>query len=318
MKKAFHFLILLILGIPCLMFAQDSPLPFPNSQFIKVNGLELHYRQWKPNTEMIKGKILMVHGFCGSTFSWRKNVETFVAKGYHVFAIDVPPFGYSDRRSRVNHSPSFQANLLWDWIDKIEPNDNPWHLIGHSLGGAIIGAMAAKKPKKTAGIVFLDGLLFSIRNKNTKWRKWLLGSRKMQNYVEAAGRLYFFRYKTIRRLLTDAYSQTPDSVAVQGYLDALKIRKTASGILDMLAFSESVFHFSETDIKSTPLIIWGKKDAWIPIQRGKELHRMFPKAEMKVIDEAGHCPNETHSEEFNHHVLNYLKAWEESSPLGTN
>ena len=310
MKSVFRFLILITFYIPFSLSGQNEPLPFPNSQFIKINGLELHYRQWKPDTKTIKGKVLMVHGFCGSTFSWRHNIDFLIEQGYHVYAIDVPPFGYSDRRPRVNHSPTFQANLLWDWVDQIDENDKPWHLIGHSLGAAIIGGMAAKKPEKTAGIIFLDGLLFSTREETVKWRKWLLGSRKIKNYVEVVGKIYFFRYKPFRRLLTNAYGQTPDSTALQGYLAAVQVKRTASGILDMLAFSKAVFNFSETDIKTTPLIIWGKKDAWIPIQRGKELHRMFPKAEMKVIDEAGHCPNETHSTQFNQYVLEYLQDWE--------
>ena len=301
------FLYFVLLQSSIFLFAQDISHPFPNSQFIKVNDLQIHYRTWKPQQAEIKGKILLIHGFCGSTFSWRKNVPALVDAGFQVWAVDVPPFGYSDRTLSVNHSPSFQAQLLWDWISMIEKDYSSWYLIGHSLGGGIAGAMAVRKPEKTAGLVIMDGLLFSTNNKGKGWRKWILGSRKIQKYVELAGKFYFFRFRKMQKLLGDAYGQTPDSSAVWGYLTPLQIKNTASGILDMLAYAEPVFYVSESEINLQTLIIWGKNDRWIPLERGKTLHKLLPKSELKIIEGGGHCPNETHVGEFNELLLSYLK-----------
>ena len=313
MKKLLYFCFLITFTFHLYSQDQKSERPFPNSEYIKVNNLQIHYRQWQPDSANYRGKILYVHGFCGSTFSWRHNIQPFVDSGYHVFAIDLPPFGYSDRKSRVNHAPTFQANLTWNFIDKIDTDEGKWNLIGHSLGSSVIGAMAAKHPEKTAGIVFLDGVLFSTREEGAKWRKWLLGSRKIQNYVEIAGKIHYFKFKTIQKLLTGAYAQKPDSQVVMGYLQALQVKKTASGIMDMMAFSKPVFNYTETDVKSTPFIIWGDQDSWVPLNRGKYLHSLFPDAEMHIIEGAGHCPNETHPEVFNELVFEYLDTFKKNA-----
>ncbi len=36
------------------------------------------------------------------------------------------------------------------------------------------------------------------------------------------------------------------------------------------------------------LILWGREDSWIPVERGEKLQAMIPGSELKIIDGAGH------------------------------
>ena len=290
-----------------LLFAQEQQLlPFPNSRYADIQQLNMHYRQW-PALTALRGHVVLVHGFCGSTFSWRHNIEALQEAGFEVLAVDVPPYGYSDRAPRVNHSPSFQADLIWKLIDQLYPERQKWSLIGHSLGGAIIGAMAARRQSQTSHVIFVDGIMKHVGAGAKPFYKWLLGSFYVQTGAEVAGKLHFFRPKVFYRLLQTAYGQSPDSIAVAGYLTPLKIKKTASRIFDMAAFSVATFEYAEVDVLCPALVIWGERDTWIPRSAGEQMHRLLPDSEFHIIKGAAHCPMETHARIFNQLVLDFLK-----------
>ncbi len=68
-------LIFLILAFPGTLQAQTEEKPYVNSHFIRVDTILLHYRDWNGNLAHPKGKVLLIHGFIGSTYCWRMNVE---------------------------------------------------------------------------------------------------------------------------------------------------------------------------------------------------------------------------------------------------
>lgn len=107
---------------------------FPNSQIDEFEGVWVHYRVFEPEGRK-KGNMLFIHGFSGSTFSWRKNVEFFQKKGYQVLCIDLPAFGYSDRLPTWNHSVENRANLAWNIAQKADA-EATWILLDTLWGQA--------------------------------------------------------------------------------------------------------------------------------------------------------------------------------------
>lgn len=91
---------------------------FAESRYVHVGNTLVHFRQWEPQAPTL-GKVLMVHGLGGSTFSWRHNVKPLVSAGYLVVAVDLPGFGYSDRWSNV-FGQADRATLLWQLLTKID------------------------------------------------------------------------------------------------------------------------------------------------------------------------------------------------------
>ena len=65
-----------------------SQLADPDSKFVEVNGLSVHYK------EMGAGEttFILLHGFGASLFSWRDVMEPLSAYG-RVIAYDRPAFG---------------------------------------------------------------------------------------------------------------------------------------------------------------------------------------------------------------------------------
>jgi len=56
------------------------------------------------------------------------------------------------------------------------------------------------------------------------------------------------------------------------------------------------------------MVIWGKKDHTIYIRTAKKLKRNVPTIELKIIPDAHHDPMETHPQQFNEMLVNFLNA----------
>jgi len=310
----FFLLFILILPIfyPINLMAQKaSAKPFPESQFVDIEGINIHFRSWKSQKSTTKGRILMVHGFCGSTFSWRKNIPFLTQNSYETVAVDLPPFGYSEKKRKVNHSISAQARLLWQFLDyqnALAPNDSSkWILMGHSMGGGVIAAMAAMRPTEIKSLVFVDAaIMTSNKNSLSGLSRWFFGTNYMYKLGEFAGRYFFFNEKKIHKLLISAYGCEPDNEAVKGYLSGMNQGGTAGGIMEMSA-SKELYDFNIAQITAPALLIWGDKDTWVPLKNADVFKNRLKSAEVSVVKGAAHCAMETHSDTFNDLVLRFLE-----------
>ena len=97
--------------------------PFAESRFTTIAELSMHYRVWQPEGVPI-GKILLLHGLGGSTYSFDHIVPLLVAEGYAIAAIDLPGFGYSDPALKLEHTPQNRLGLVWTLIDRLDTDDN--------------------------------------------------------------------------------------------------------------------------------------------------------------------------------------------------
>jgi len=329
MKRVRHFLkyvggvvlVLLIaaLGAPYLIpiapYSQQIEAPFENSQYTQVDGVRLHYRYWEPGSDP-KGNVALIHGFSGSTFSWRETIPDLVGDGWGVLAVDLPAFGYSDRSPGIDHSAGARSAYVWGVIDHLAETEgvaaDGWVVFGHSMGGGVIDAMALTEPDRTAGVVFVDG---GGRTRNRepslsgRVRSAAMGFGPLRRWVEVYAKYRAFNEDNIRELLTSAMGQEPSDEAVQGYLAALNVPRTASAIMDQWrSRGGAVQDFDPSEITAPTLIVWGENDSWVPIERGKWLDENIEDSEMIVIDGAGHNPMETHAEGFNEAVLDFLNT----------
>lgn len=306
MKKLLLYLLMPVFFINLTAFSQTASLPFPESHFIQVENESLHYQSWQPQGEL-KGKIALIHGFCGSTFCWRNNISALTAIGFEVIAIDIPPFGFSQKKRTANFSSSKNAERCWKLIEKLSPNDTiKWHLMGHSMGGEIIGIMANMQPNKVKGLIFVDGLVGNI-SKTSRFQRLVYGNFISKGIANFVGKVYFFKYKRIKKLLISAYAQEPDKEAITGYLTALKPKNTAAGVLQMAA-SKDTFHVNLNVIPSNSIVIWGKQDKWIPLAKvEKRIEKLPFHPQLFVIEGAGHCPMETHGNEVNTILQRFLE-----------
>ena len=260
---------------------------FNNSRYVLVDGVRLHVREWgeKKSTSC---PVLLVHGFAGSTFSFRELAPALAKAGHPVIAVDLPGYGYSQRSAFSGTA----ADALWQLLELERPGQS-WCLLGHSMGAKLVGQMAALKPGRVQAIAYSNGspLVSSERRK-----KWFSSSSFVRSAAIRWVEKYYLNEKKFVEVLGKAYARPASREEAQGYLKPLLIPGTVKA-----AFSGYAKKWSDdtsaSQIRKIPsLIVWGHKDPWVKPEVGQTLANNIPSAKFVMIDGAGHCPIETHFE----------------------
>ncbi len=293
-------ILFLLLGMTCSVRSEEAITPFSDSLFWKRGNLRLHYQVWFPH-EMYRGKVLLVHGFGSSTFSWRYAKEFLPRAGYLVVAVDLPGFGYSSRIRGFDHSQQNRGRLLWEFLDALNAElglplcEKPWHLVGHSMGGQIVFFMGMDHPEKTGSIVLVDT---PFRTSSPRFFRLLSSCSLAKGFLATFLRRSFLKPSRVRRFLASAYGRKPTQEEVEGYFMPLKIKGTAQVLFDLSKAPPT--SLSQFQGKTHPplFIIWGSKDLLVPVKQARKLTAAFPKALLYFIEGAAHCPMETHPDEF--------------------
>lgn len=117
--------------------------------FVRVGETLVAYRRWGTTGS----PILLIGGAAEPSWVWRTVGPLLAEKGHRVFAIDLPPFGYTQRRG-----PYTMAG----WVALVRGFDRRLDIrrpliVGHSLGAGVAAADALAYRSEVAGIVLLDG-----------------------------------------------------------------------------------------------------------------------------------------------------------------
>jgi len=167
------------------------------------------------------------------------------------------------------------------------------------MGAALAGAMASSRPNQVIKICLVDGTFGDIRKSNRiNISGWFISSGPVKQLAEVIAKKRFYNYSKFKELLKSAYSQEPDSISVIGYLEPFKIKRSASAILEM-SRSREIKNLTADSIHCPVLVIWGRKDTWIPLENGEKFIQKHPSFTFRIIETAGHCSMEINSKEFN-------------------
>jgi pimeloyl-ACP methyl ester carboxylesterase len=122
------------------------------SEFLPVRGLRYHVRHWG---RVGAPKIFMVHGWMDVAASFQFVVDAL--KGdWHVIAPDWRGFGLTEStQSDTYWFPDYVADLDV-LLDHYAPGEAV-NLLGHSMGGNVVGIYAGVRPERVRRLVNLEG-----------------------------------------------------------------------------------------------------------------------------------------------------------------
>jgi len=272
--------------------------PFADSRFDTFDGTRLHWRERGPDSA--PALIILLHGFGGSAFSWRHSLDALERAGFHAIAPDLPPFGYSERRAS---GPDW-ASLVIDLAES-RGADQPWVLVGHSMGVGVAAEIVNQRPDRAAGLVMVSGT--PRLGEDHQGLSWLFALPPVGRWAEvwAAGNLV--EPASIKRMLGSALGRPPTEEEFRGYYQPLLIPDSYPALLRRMARRGQV---GSGWMRSPHAIIWGEDDRWVPIDRARELNEQLPApAEIQVIEGAGHNPMDTHPAAFNRRLLRQIDAF---------
>jgi pimeloyl-ACP methyl ester carboxylesterase len=122
------------------------------SEFITVRGLRTHVRHWGRNGAP---KIFMLHGWMDMSASFQFVVDSLQGD-WHVIAPDWRGFGLTERvQGDTYWFPDYVADL--DFILDHYARGEPVNLLGHSMGGNVVGIYAGARPGRVGKLINLEG-----------------------------------------------------------------------------------------------------------------------------------------------------------------
>lgn len=302
--------ILLIVIILCFFSVLAlGATPYDNSSFAVIDSLELHYRFWPLQGEP-KGNILLIHGLGGSTFSFNQLFDPLVMAGYNVWALDLPGFGYSERKQNIDYTRRGRTELIVKFINKMDLNDE-LVVMGHSMGGAIALELAYLKQLQGLVLVAPAVLSFEEAPRGSFWLNSTLIRRIAGFFVQT----FFLTQNRVTDILNSAYNREATALEVEKYYQPLKIPGTIAALFDMSTQqSKNKNIFQDRQPLQTPtLVIWGQEDSWISPETAPELLSNLARGNLLIIEEAGHLPLETHFDDLWATLKLFLKELQDDS-----
>lgn len=263
---------------------EAAAAPFENSRTDTIAGIAVHLRHWP--SAGAGCPVLLVHGFGGSTFSFRHLAPALAAAGHPVWAIDLPAYGYSARRP----FPGTAGEALGPWLAAQHPGR--WCLVGHSMGTRVVAELVRREPARVAAVAYVSGNpIPSARELRNRER---FSSPRVRAWFAGLAERRYLRGERIARLLERAYGREPSAEEVEGYFAPLRRPGTALAIMNGYAA-----RWPETprgpELDRVPsLILWGGEDDWVKPEVADRLQAALPGARRITLADAGHLPMETH------------------------
>ena len=320
--------------VSCGLFIKELPngeVPQPgfHDHFVEINGVKYHYTEYPGSGQ----NVFLLHGFASSTYSWEKIAPILQAEGCHVWALDMKGFGWSDKPEDGDYSPQQLLEEVNGWMDEVGLSKVVF--VGNSLGApsgiwrhrleyGAGGFPGHRHPDKVEKLVLM-------RTRNALYALTAVG-KSVSTIIDAAGFMHeapfavrlaglpgastiaglFFGRWMIRETIDQVYFDP--SLITQAQIDAYYNRmRTRNALYALTAVGKSVSTITSEqyasripEIHVDTLIIWGREDAWIPVEDGFQFKKAISKSTLEVIPWCGHIPQEEKPEETARLILEFL------------
>jgi pimeloyl-ACP methyl ester carboxylesterase len=290
------------------------PLPYDDAVMVPTDfGVDLYVEVVDPvdgidldlgPLDGAEPTLVFIHGFCldMGTFHFQRAELTRLGD-YRMVFYDQPGHGQSDKLADGEYTLDDLADGLIRVIDECAP-EGPLVLIGHSMGGMTVMALAEQYPDlfgdRIKGVVLvstsagkLDEVAFGLPDYVTRI------ARPLMPVVIGGGKLTSGVVDNIRRastdfgwLLTRRYgfgSEEPDRALVS-FVERMNSRTDTEVVARYLrtVYTHARYPALEALKRTKVLVVCGEDDKITPPDHSAEICRILPDASFVAVPGAGH------------------------------
>jgi pimeloyl-ACP methyl ester carboxylesterase len=247
--------------------------------------------------------VVFVHGLGGQWQNWLENIPR-VAQERRTLALDLPGFGLTPETGDRITIPGYGR-----FVDAFCERLGLGHvaMVGNSMGGYIAAEVAIQFPARVSRLVLVSaagissagtvrapilsaGRVAAAIAAYSAARHRELAARPLSRHLSLA-----MVARHPRLLRADlAYEGFFKGVGKPGFDDALR------------ACLEYDFRDRLPDVGAPTLIVWGDKDAIIPVRDANEFERLIPDSRKVVMRDTGHIPMAERPQAFNDLLMEFL------------
>jgi len=276
----------------------DSPYFLPLDHVLPIDGVNVRYRDEGPKDAET---IVMVHGFTSSLETWDA-LAGELKSDYRVIRLDLAGHGLTGPDPQERYTNDDTVALFEDFLNELDIEGSVH--IGNSLGGLISWRLAAQSPELVSKLVLISPGGFSI---NGVTDKPVEVPAMVQAYLAMAPEAGV--KQATRALFADPEKLSAERIEEIGYM----MRRDGNG--DAFIKRASVFTLPDplqdlVKVKAPALIIWGDKDAIVPVTHGQKFVDALPNAKLSIYQSTGHVPQEERPVKLSNDIRAFLAEME--------
>jgi len=266
---------------------------------ICLNGINLNY-----SDEGNGQPVLFIHGFASHSVTWNKLIPCLPKRKRYI-TIDLKGFGLSDKPADNKYSAYEQAILVIDFIHALKLKNIV--LAGHSYGVfiALLMVLLPQMQSTVSALILIDSVgyfqnipAFIATLRIPILSKIALDALNPELLAKTVLEKVYYDKSKITHELIDDYAKVL-------YTEGAKLSLVKSAESFVSGIIKSV-HQEFTSITTPTLIIWGIDDLFIPVVNSYQFRHDLQKAELAVIPECGHSPQEECPEETAKFITQFL------------
>lgn len=302
LKRVFRFLgiaciLLISLVITLCAFWYRSDIPVmeletkyftPQSSYITINDSKVHVRQQGSGIA-----IFLLHGSFASLHTW-DSWEKELSKSFKTISLDFPGHGLTGPNQANKYSTDNYEALVFALADQLKIDT--FYVAGNSMGGQVAWKMALHHPERVKKLILVDaaGYWKITSDSSSKKQSRPFIFKLLQNDFVASTMMKItprFLFKINLRQVYGNPSKVREEDIDRFYDLILREGNRASTMLRLRQAGKDL-QDSIQYIQTPTLIIWGEKDAWIPVANAYRFNNDIKDSKLKIFSQAGHVPME--------------------------
>lgn len=273
--------------------ASDKIAHSEHSRFVNVDGVRMHYQEFGDATAP---PMILVHGYTASVYVWKTAAPLLADNGFHVIAIDLVGFGWSEKPRSFEYSIQAQARMISRFMNRL--GIGRASIVGSSYGGAVALNLTLDYPEMVEKLVVVD----TVTNDEPKDHP-VLKLTSFRGIGELLTPFIADSKRFLRARMHNTIAKINHHLITEERVNSIRRPLLAAdGHHSLLATSRN-WHAERIEkdahlINQPTLIIWGEEDKVIPIPGGYKLREEILNSRLVVLKDCGHVPQEEKSELF--------------------
>lgn len=224
--------------------------------------------------------LVLVHGFTGSKENWLPMVAE-LSRRHRVIVPDLPGWGESTRLDGADYGIASQAERLASFLDALEVRGVA--LIGHSMGGAVSGLVAARHGERLAMLGLMNSA--GVGFKPNEFARRILAGELPFNVDDRAGWARLIEYLFVVEPFLPA--RLADVMIERNRANHEFHRRVMARLRDDEAL---ILEANLASIDLPTLVLWCDGDRVLDVSAVETLAHGLALAELVTLNGCGHMP----------------------------
>jgi pimeloyl-ACP methyl ester carboxylesterase len=285
-------LAVLLGGVIAYHWAPDRPVSAlvarwapPPSQFVAIDGLQVHLRDEGPRDDPTP--IVLLHGTSASLHTWDGWVAALLPR-HRVVRLDLPGFGLTGPAPDDDYSMGRYVEFIASALDTL--GIEQCVIAGNSFGGWISWETALAHPDRIKGLVLVDAAGYPLQSESVPIGFRLANVPVLNRVMESVLPRGIVE-SSLRNTYGDPSRVTPE--LVDRYYELTLREGNRRALAQRFAAGRGTTEPGRIrSLRLPTLILWGDRDRLIPPSYAERFHRDIAGSELVMFPGLGHVPQE--------------------------